>query len=148
MKAGRQNKLFVGTQFPDGEQSIGESTIAQITFGDLLEAMADGGEFDQLNIQAFLVFVYTLWEESTRHRIAALLHVKKCKVKCDLFGDLRLIRNSIVHKSEETRVEYCKKAILIPELWPSYPNDETFTASMVQALMEQLKAVQVYVGDV
>ena len=146
-KAGEHNRLTVGTQLPNREQSIGRSTFAQITFGELLEAMADGGEFEQLNTQALLVFIDTLWEESTRYEIAALLNVNKKNVKCDLFADLRLIRNLIVHKSEKAKRDYLKKARLLPEIWEINPDDPVITASMVQALMEQLNAMHVHVGE-
>ena len=77
LKAGKHNRVSVGTQFPDQDQSVGKSTFAQITFGDLFDAMADGGEFEQLNSKAYLVFVDALWEDSTRKRIADVLQVKK-----------------------------------------------------------------------
>ena len=89
----------------------------------------------------------TLWEESTRYEIAALLNVNKKDVKCDLFADLRLIRNLIVHKSEKAKRDYLKKARLLPEIWEINPDDPVITASMVQALMEQLNAMHVHVGE-
>ena len=50
----------MGTQFPEQEQSVGKSTFAQITFGELLDSMAEGGEFEQLNAKASLVFIDAL----------------------------------------------------------------------------------------
>ena len=147
-KVGKHNRLTVGTQLPNQERSIGRSTFAQITFGELLEATADGGEFEQLNTQALLVFIDTLWEESTRHKIAALLNVDKRDVKCDLFADLRLVRNLTVHKSEQAKRDHLKKATLLPEIWKINPDAPVITASVAQALMEQLNAMHVHVGEV
>ncbi|MCY3759979.1 MAG: hypothetical protein OXH50_01905 [Gemmatimonadetes bacterium] len=70
LKVSKHNKLSVGTQFPEQEQSIGRSTFAEISFVELLDAMADGGEFEQLNTKALLVFIDVLWEETTRDRVA------------------------------------------------------------------------------
>ncbi len=110
--------------------------------------MADGGEFEQLNTLALLVFIDTLWEESTRRKVADLLRVKNRDVKCDLFADLHRLRNLVIHRSEKARQEYLEKATLLTEIWTIDPDDVVITASMVQALMEQINAMRVHIGDV
>ena len=137
----RSNSLSIGSQFPDGEQSIGRSTIARVTFGELLDGMIDGGEFDQLNTKALLVFMYSLWEETTRGKIADMLHVTRGQVRCDLMGDMRHLRNFIVHPSDKTKQEYAKSARFLPAIWPNFPESDIITASMLLALMEQLNAI-------
>ena len=137
----RSNRLSIGTQLPDGEQSIGMSTIARVTFGELFDGMKDGGEFDQLSTKAMLVFMYSLWEETTRGNIADALQITRGQVKCDLMGDMRYLRNFIVHPSEKTQQEYARGATFLPVIWPTFPEDVTITASMLQALMEQLNAI-------
>ena len=144
----KHNRLSVGTQFPEQEQSIGRSTFAEIPFGELLEAMADGGEFEQLNTKALLVFIDVLWEETTRDRIADVLHVAKQDIKCDLLGDLHRLRNLIIHQSEKAKQDYVRKTKLLPRIWTIDPDDVIITASMLQALMEQLNAMHVHVGEV
>lgn len=143
----RSNNLSIGTQFPDGEQRIGMSTIAVITFGEFFDGMVDGGEFDQLSTKAMLVFIYTLWEETTRGNIADTLQVKRSQVRCDLMGDMRHLRNFIVHPSEKTKQEYARGAAFLPEIWPAFPEDGTISASMVHALMEQLNAIIVEIHE-
>lgn len=145
--ASRSNKLSIGTQLPDGEQRIGMSTIAEINFGELFDGMIDGGEFDQLGTKAMLVFMYTLWEETTRGNIADALHVKRSQVRCDLMGDMRHLRNFMVHPSENTKREYARGAVFLPKIWPEFPEDPTITASMVHALMEQLNAIFVEIHE-
>ena len=144
----RHNRLFVGTQFPEQEQSVGKSTFAHITFGELFDAMADGGEFEQLNAKAYIVFIDALWEDFARKRIGDVLQVKSREVKCELLADLRRLRNVIVHQSERAKREYVEKAALLPHIWDIDPNYLIITANMLQALIEQLNAVQVHIGDV
>lgn len=147
-KVGSHNRLSVGTQFPDQDQSLGKSTFAQITFGDLFDAMADGGEFEQLNAKAYLVFVDALWEDSTRKRIADVLQVKKREVKCQLLADLRRLRNLIIHQSEDAKRSYVDKAALLSQIWNIDPDNVVITASMLHALIEQLNAIRVDIGEV
>ena len=127
LSVSRNNKFSMGSQLPPGEQRIGMSTNAEITFGELSDGMIDGGEFDQLGTKAMLVFMYTLWEETTRDNIADALQVKRSRVRCDLMGDMRHLRNFIVHPSEKTKQEYARRATFLPELWPEFPEDGTIT---------------------
>ncbi len=143
LKAERHNLLSVGSQFPDQDQSVGKSTFAQISFGELCDAMASGGEFEQLNAKAYLVFIDALWENSTRRKIADILEIKKRDVKCDLLADLRRFRNLIVYESEKAKTNYLGKATLLPRIWEIDPDNVIVTASMLQALIEQLNAMSV-----
>ena len=145
-KVSRNNKLTMGTQFPNGEQSIGRSTIAEVTFGELFDGMTDGGEFDQLSTKALLVFMYSLWEETIRGNIADALQVKRCRVRCDLMGDLRHVRNFVVHHHEGTKQDYVGGAKLLPQIWPTFPDDEKITAKMLHGFMEQLNAIIVEIS--
>ena len=146
LKVERHNRLSVGTQFPDQDQGIGRSTFAQITFGELCDGMADGGEFEQLNAKAYLVFICALWEGYTRKKIADLLQVKQREVKCELMADLCRLRNLIIHRSEKAKQTYVNKAKLLPQIWAIDPHNLVVTASMLQALIEQLNAIHVDVG--
>ena len=110
--------------------------------------MADGGEFEQLNAKAYLVFIDALWEDSARRRIADVLHVKERDVKSDLLADLRRLRNLMIHRSEKARQDYVEKATLLPQIWDINPDDVIITAPMLQALIEQLNAMHVNVGEV
>ena len=147
LSVGRHNTVSVGTQFPDAIQSIGKSTFARITFGELMDAMVDGGEFEQLNTKAFLVFIDALWEDSARKRIADTLHVKKRDIKCDLMADVRRLRNLMLHQSEDAKSSYATKAAFLPRIWTIDPDNVVVTGAMLQALIEQLNAIQVHVGD-
>ena len=146
MNASRNNSLSVGTQFPDQEQSLGKSTFAQITFGDLFDAMAKGGEFEQLNARADIVFMDALWEDSTRKRVADVLQLDIREVKCDLLADLRRLRNIMIHQSEKAKQDYVEKATLLPQIWTIDTDNVSVTAPMLQSLIEQLNALKAYAG--
>ena len=147
MKTGRHNTVSVGSQFPDAEQNVGKSTFARITFGELIDGLVAGGEFEQLNAKAMLVFIDALWEDSTRSRIACLLGVKRKDVKCDLMADIRRLRNLIVHQSESAKQDYVQKASFLPLIWNIDPNELIITGAMLQPLFEQLNAVQVHIRE-
>ena len=147
-EAGRHNTFSAGTQFPDQEQSLGRSTIARIPIGELPDAMADGGEFELLNAKAMLVFIDVLWEESTRRGIADSLQVGKDDVKSSLMADLHRLRNLIVHRSESAKRDYVEKVTFLPQIWAIDPDNVCITAPMLRALMEQLNALHVDVGEV
>ena len=146
-KVARHSRLFVGTQFPEQEQSVGKSTFAQITFGELLDSMAAGGEFERLNAKAYLVFIDALWEDSARKHIANVLQVKERDVKCDLLADLRRLRNLMLHRSEKAKQDYVEKATLLPQIWDINPDDVIITSPMLQAFIEQLSAIHVHVEE-
>ena len=113
----------------------------------LIVSGAEGGEFEQLNAKAYLVFIDALWEDSVRKRIANVLRVKEREVKCDLLADLRRLRNLMIHRSEKAKQDYVEKVTLLPQIWDINPDDVIITASMLQALIEQLNAMHVHVGD-
>lgn len=47
----------------------------------------------------FIVSIYQYWEDEYRKRIARHLGKKRNELKMDIFGDLRWLRNSIIHHS-------------------------------------------------
>ena len=147
-KVESHNRLFAGTGFPEQEQVVGRSTFANITFGELLDAMAKDGEFERLNTKAYLVFVDALWEDSVRKRIADVLQLKGRDVKCDLLADLRHLRNLMLHRSEKAKQDYVEKATLLPKIWDINSDDVIITAHMLPAFIEQLSAMNVHVGEV
>jgi hypothetical protein len=63
----------------------------------LVEEMAEGGATHQRLTQQLIVTVYTGWEAEYRHRVAAARAMDVEAVRHDFFGDLRHLRNDIVH---------------------------------------------------
>ncbi|HEY9295501.1 MAG TPA: hypothetical protein VIQ31_03850, partial [Phormidium sp.] len=52
------------------------------------------------------ISIYSYWEDYYRNKIAELLSKKKNDLKEPIMGDLRLVRNSIIHH----------RAIALPEI--------------------------------
>jgi hypothetical protein len=59
--------------------------------------VAEGGRTHRRLTQQWIVTVYTGWESEFRRRIAAAREVDEEAVRADFFGDLRHLRNDIVH---------------------------------------------------
>jgi hypothetical protein len=58
-----------------------------------------------------LISIYEYWESSCRNKVAAFYGVKQKQIKSEIFGDLRLIRNSIIHHAGIAlpEIEKCKR---------------------------------------
>lgn len=63
----------------------------------LVAEMAEGGVTHQRLTQQWIVTVYTGWDAEFRGRLAAVHEVDKKEIRADFFGDLRHLRNDIVH---------------------------------------------------
>jgi hypothetical protein len=64
---------------------------------DYLAANAPGGSNEQQHAQSILVFIYTYWELETRPRLAAAKGCDVGAIQADIMGDLRLLRNALLH---------------------------------------------------
>ena len=137
------NMVSVGTGFPDCEQRPGESTIAQMRQGDLLDGLKPGGVFEDRHGKAFVVMLYHRWDEFFRHLIAESLSVSKNKIECDMMGDVRHVRNAIIHHNAEVKQETIDKLILLPRIWNLSVGALTLSEGMVHSLMEQINAIHV-----
>jgi len=58
-----------------------------------------------------LITIYEYWESSCRNKLATFYKVKPKRIKSDIFGDLRLIRHSIIHHAGIAlpSIEKCKR---------------------------------------
>ena len=141
----RAAHVFTGSVFPDAQQRPGRSTIAKLTQGELLDALAEGGDFEDMQNRALLVMLYHRWDEWYRHRAAKALGVAKDDIRCALMGEVRLLRNVIVHKNGIVSERF--QAPLLSLIWGSIPSGYlVITDNMVYALMEQLNAIRVDAG--
>ena len=142
----RDATFSVGTQLPDGEQSPGRSVVAQTTQGAFLEALRPGGAFEQLQANALVVLVYALWEENYRQKIADAIGVAKDAIACDLMGELRHVRNWIVHDNSVAPHDGRAKCPMLTQLWEFEPGELGITDKMLHSLMEQVNALRVKVA--
>ena len=139
------NTFFIGSGPPDTPQSPGVSTIGQIPQGDLMDSLASGGTFEDYHAKAFLVTIYHLWDEYFRPRLANELSVKSNQVICALMGDLRQVRNWIIHEQSMVPADYSAKLPFINQVWPIEPGHFLITSKMINSLMEQANSLRVVV---
>lgn len=64
---------------------------------DYLAANAEGGSNEQQHAKAIVVFLFTYWEDEIRPRLANAQGVAEHEIRCDAMGDLRILRNVILH---------------------------------------------------
>ena len=141
----RENRIFAGTAFPDGEQRPGQSTIAELTQGELLDSLAAGGDFEDRQNKSLVVMLYHRWDEWYRYRIGEALGLCKDDVRCTLMGEVRLLRNLIVHKSSVVPDGF--SVPFLSRIWGGIDTGNlVITDGMVHALMEQFNAIRVEVG--
>ncbi len=62
-----------------------------------IEANSEFGVNYQQHSQAILVFIFTYWEDEIRPRLASSISVEPSEIKSDIMGDLRILRNVILH---------------------------------------------------
>jgi hypothetical protein len=64
---------------------------------DFVAVNSEAGFNERQTCWSIIVFVYAYWDEETRWQIAKIRGVEKDEVRVDVFGDLRLLRRSIIH---------------------------------------------------
>jgi len=88
------------------------STLHQTTQGELKERIKKEGK-DYYDIaMACLVFIYQYWEDYYRQEIAKENDVEKGDILWDIMGDIRFLRESIIHHQGAAKKDVCKCKIL------------------------------------
>lgn len=72
---------------------------------DYIATNSEGGSNEQQHSQAILVFLFAFWEEEIRPRLAASKGVELQEIRSDIMGDLRILRNVILHSKNIIRSE-------------------------------------------
>jgi len=143
----RSNTLFVGTAFPESEQRPGKSTIARMSHGDVLDGLKPGGTFEDQSGKAFIVMIYHRWDEHFRELIGEALSVPTKNIKCDLMGDVRLVRNAIIHRSSDISQDRVTKLKLLSQIWSLPIGALRVSEGMLHSLMEQINSIHVRVDS-
>jgi hypothetical protein len=95
----------------------------------------DGFVIRQLG-QQWAVFVFDEWEHWVRSRLATAHGVRKRQIKVDMFGDLRLIRNDIIHNGGTASANRSGKCLVLKWFVPGHPI--AITAKHVAEFMERV----------
>lgn len=136
--------INIARQTNDDPNNIELETIASMLQGDLAVALQQNGEFDNLNRQSYLVFIYHLWDEHYRNEIAKVLGLgSKNKVYCDLLGDIRQIRNCIIHDQAVLFPTRLKELTVLLRIWDLQPGELSITWEMMTDLLAEFRTLTV-----
>lgn len=84
--------------------------VHSCTQGEYRQRNAEGGRNHKVMGQLCLAQMFGFWEDCYRDRLAGECGIKRNDVKLDIMGDLRLLRNSIIHHRgiAKKEIEKCK----------------------------------------
>ena len=142
--AAHDEPFTINTYRPDGRV---DAVLARVPVDSVIKAFTEAGDFERLYAKAFVVFTYQIWEEVARREIAAALNLENPNhIKSDLMGDLRYLRNWLVHRSESAESDFFGKAKMLPEALSMQRGDPSLTANGVATLMRHVNHMQVDVN--
>jgi hypothetical protein len=131
----RENLVTIGDSHPDEG-----SWQARMKVGDFLDACSENGKFSNDIAMAFIVSIYSLWEENYRIKIAKEVGKKKNTIKSELMGDVRTIRNCIVHENGIFREE---PPLLKSLNWQLSPGPLIISSEMFKELINKINFMTV-----
>ena len=142
----QSESLYAATyQVNDDPNNIQLRTIAAMKQGELIVALQRGGEFENQNCHALIVFIYHLWDEYYRPRIAVALGLENPnQLKSNFFGDIRLIRNAIIHNKTVLKESDYRKLKVLAGLQELRPGELKLTVKTAQVLVAGLDPLQLY----
>jgi hypothetical protein len=88
---------------------------------DYLAANARGGSNEQQHARAIVVFLFAYWEDEIRPRLASAKGVQISEIKSDIMGDLRILRNAILHAKSIIKADEYKR---LRKLQDSFQEDQ------------------------
>jgi hypothetical protein len=89
-----QLPFFIGQGDPNEPNNV---MLHQTTQGQFKTRNDTGGSNYRLLSHIFIVFLFELWEEEYRLRIATWLSIEKNELTLPILGDLRHLRNAVLH---------------------------------------------------
>ena len=140
------SKIAIGFGSPEDPQLPGKSIIGQMRQGELSQCLKVGGEFENNLAKFFVVVTYHLWDEKYRQSIARVLSVNSKRVECELMGDLRIIRNIIIHNDSAITTKHLRKLEFLPGIWSLHQGNLVISQNMMHSLIEQLNAIRLTVS--
>jgi len=132
----RESTLFFGPYDPATSPPLGRLKI-----GTYLDRSAVDGHYSDLLAKAHIVYLYARWEVHYRPLVAQELGVKIEQVCCDVMGDLRLIRNALLHAAGITNEH--QRIRKLP--WKLAPGPLHITSNMMYELSTCAQPIEVYV---
>lgn len=88
-----------------------------IRSNDYMSSNSVDGSNTQQHSQAILVFLFTYWEDEIRPRLAKSMDIAVNEIQSDVMGDLRIIRNVILHSKGIIRQDKHKSIKLLGDMF-------------------------------
>lgn len=129
----------------DLQRPSASSPVPKVDVARFKLSIEEDGEVMQYQFRAFLVFVYQVWEDSFRGRIAELCDVPNGRVRCDVMGDLRLVRIDLVHKSR--KVSDGNVFRVLGGGWLTQGEEWVFSFGLVRDLMDAICNMRVEIVE-
>jgi hypothetical protein len=107
------------------------------TIGGYKERNNECGDNTILMHRSIIVTLYSFWEQRFRPAIAAAAKRDESQITGDIFGDLRILRNCIIHRLGSCD-EKIKKMTLLT--WFSEGDEIVFTQEMMDRLFFEVKS--------
>lgn len=86
-----------------------------VTANDFIKENSPGGVNQRQLSYSVIVFIYTYWEVEVRPRLAKAAEKDENSITCDIMGDLRCIRNSVLHAKGVFTPEWHGKLVLLKD---------------------------------
>lgn len=103
-----------------------------------IDSNSPNGYNEKQLIFALLVFIYTYWEDEIRPKLAEAADVDIKFIRCDIMGDLRCIRNCILHTKAVFVSEWHRK---LTKLKDNFTENENIhiSSDLMHYILSQIK---------
>lgn len=113
-KDARGNQVITYQSFEDPQSpDVVYSRI--VTAEDFIHENSQSGINQRQLSYSIIVFIYTYWEDEIRPGLAKLAGKDKKDVTCEIMGDLRCIRNSVLHTKGIFTPEWHEKLVVLKD---------------------------------
>jgi hypothetical protein len=130
-----QRAFFIGTGEPGTMESVMQH---KTTMGEFASRNTRDGKNHILMGRLLIVVIYAYWETEHRARIAAALGKQLDDVQVSILGDLRLLRNDILHHRAVATKQYSARLTVLPQVEPGA--EITSTRAQAEQLVRLVKA--------
>ena len=138
IEPGKDPSLFIGTGHPDDGKAH-----SKIKLKDAVSFSEKDGAFSDTLAKTILVTIYAEWDGLYRHTIAAEIGSDAKDIKSDLMGDLRHVRNCVVHNKSIVDKKCTAFKVLTWQLVENKPLK--ITAQMFSSLIDSINVMTVAV---
>lgn len=119
--------------YGEGEPSEGASQwLHTVKQGELKERLQPEGQNNIILGHVVITQIYQYWNDKYRGEIEVALGMKKNDLKANVFGDIRLMRNSIVHHRAIALKEIDKCEVY---QWFKEGDEISFTAEQIKLII-------------